>query len=171
MPDLACHESWVLAQVKPNGHHIAVRNLHRQDYKTFLPMHEETKRRGGRFVTTLRPLFGGYLFIAMNPMQQGWRVINNTHGITRLVCTADTPISVPADLISQLKLRCGENDKILPEHSLKAGDKVTLSTGPFANFVAKVEAVTTDQRVWILLDLMGRAARLQVPKNALQGFR
>jgi len=35
-------------------------------------------------------------------------------------------------------------------------------------FVAIVEKITPDQRVWVLLDLMGRTARVAVQAEALQ---
>ena len=36
--------SWYIVQFKPNSHKIAVRNLERQGFGTFLPMHEVTRR-------------------------------------------------------------------------------------------------------------------------------
>lgn len=51
--------SWFLAQFKPNSHKIAVRNLARQGFRTFLPMLEETRCARGRFTQQMRPLFPG----------------------------------------------------------------------------------------------------------------
>ena len=35
--------SWYVVQFKPNSHKIALRNLQRQGFETFLPMHEVTR--------------------------------------------------------------------------------------------------------------------------------
>jgi transcriptional antiterminator RfaH len=51
---------------------------------------------------------------------------------------------------------------------LQPGDAVRLASGPFAEFVATVEKISPDQRVWVLLDLMGRTARMAVKSEALQ---
>ena len=59
MHDLTHATSWFLAQMKPNSHDIANRNLTRQGFETFLPLQEETRRTRGRFVTRRRPLFPG----------------------------------------------------------------------------------------------------------------
>jgi len=48
------------------------------------------------------------------------------------------------------------------------GDAVKISGGPFAEFIATVETISPDQRVWVLLDLMGRTTRLAVQPEALQ---
>jgi len=160
--------TWFLAQFKPNCHKIAVRNLQRQSFQTFLPLHEETKRKSGRFISTLRPLFTGYLFVAFNTAKGGWRAINNTYGVTRLVSFGDDPQPVPLDLISRLMLRCDAGGKLLPPRILRPGDAIRLASGPFADFVATVEMISPDQRVWVLLDLMGRTARVAVQAEALQ---
>jgi transcriptional antiterminator RfaH len=160
--------TWFLAQYKPNCHEIAERNLHRQDFQTFLPMHEETRRKSGRFITSLRPLFNGYLFVNFDTSKGGWQAVNNTYGITKLVSFANEPQSVPHDLVSKLMQRCDDEGKISPSLVFKAGDAVTLSGGPFSDFVATVEKVDADQRVWVLLDLMGRATRVVVQQDMLQ---
>jgi transcriptional antiterminator RfaH len=160
--------TWFLVQFKPNSHKIAERNLRRQDFQTFLPLHEETKRKAGRFTTTLRPLFTGYMFVAFDASKGGWRAINSTYGITRLVSFGEDPQPVPLDLISRLMLRCDEGGKLLPPRILKPGDAVEISGGPFAEFVATVENVDPDQRVWVLLELMGRTTRVAVHPDALR---
>lgn len=160
--------TWFLAQFKPNCHKIAERNLHRQNFQTFLPLHEETRRRSGRFITTMRPLFHGYLFVSFDTSKGGWQAINNTYGITKLVSFANKPQSVPNDLVLKLMQRCDAEGKLLPPQKFQTGDTVTLSGGPFSDFVATVEKVDADQRVWVLLDLMGRATRVAVQPDMLQ---
>jgi len=160
--------TWFLAQVRPNCYAMAERNLRQQRFQTFLPMHEETKRRAGRFISTLRPLFAGYMFVAFSTAKGGWRKINSTYGVTRLVSFDDEPQPVPLDLISRLMLRCDAGGKLLPPRILHPGDAVRISGGPFAEFVATIEKISPDQRVWVLLDLMGRTTRVAVRAEALQ---
>ena len=53
---------WFLLQYKPNSHRLALRNLHRQGFETFLPMLAVTQRHSTKFVQQARPLFPGYMF-------------------------------------------------------------------------------------------------------------
>jgi len=168
MQQFKAGSTWFLAQIKPHSHKIAERNLCRQGFQTFLPMHEETKRRAGRFTRTLCPLFAGYMFVAFDTAKGGWRAINSTYGVTRLVSFGGEPRPVPLDLISNLMQRCDEGGKLLPPRVLKPGDVVKISGGPFAEFVATVEAISLDQRVWVLLDLMGQTTRVAMQPEALQ---
>lgn len=160
--------NWFLAQFKPNCHSIAVRNLERQGFKTFLPLREETKRARGKFITQMRPLFPGYLFVALDKLQGGWRSVNATYGVTRLVSLGNEPTPVPTELVSELKLRCDQDDKLLPPKMLKPGDAVTLTKGPFTDFVTTIESIASDRRIWVLMELMGTQTRVAVNADHLR---
>ena len=161
-------EKWFLLQFKPNSHRLAERNLHRQGFESFLPMHEITKYKYNRYVSDLRPLFPGYMFVAFDPVSGPWRQINCTIGVSKLVSFGDQPSPVPVDLISGLILRCAADGKLLPTKRLNKGDTVQLLTGPFADYIAKVETIDAEQRVWVLMELMGRTTRISVEPNKLQ---
>lgn len=160
--------SWFLAQLKPNCANIADKNLKRQGFKTFLPQQEDTRQRDGKFITALRPLFPGYIFVAFDAAGGLWRTVNSTYGVTRLVGFGTEPSPVPLDLITQLRMRCDESGKLLPPKLLKPGDQVTLTKGPFANFVAEVEKIAPDRRVWVLMDILGGRTRVAVAQDLLR---
>lgn len=162
--------SWFLAQLKPNCASIAEKNLKRQGFKTFLPMEEGTRKRNGKFITAMRPLFPGYIFVAFDVARGFWRTVNSTQGITRLVSCGKEPAPVPLDLVSQLMLRCDSQGKWSPPKPLQPGDQVTLTKGPFANFVAEIEKIAPDRRVWVLLDFMGGQTRVAVGADQLRAI-
>jgi len=165
-----CAKSWFLAQLKPNSSKIAERNLNRQGFKTFLPMEEQTRQRNGKFVATFRPFFPGYIFVAFDVSQGLWHAVNSTSGITKLVSFGEKPATVPKDLVLQLLLRCDDQGKFLPIQSLAPGDQVTLTKGPFANFVAEVEKISPNQRAWVLLDVMGSKTKVSVGLDQLRSM-
>ena len=160
---------WFLAQYKPNAHKVALRNLQRQGFEVFLPMSSETVRRDELFKTVLKPLFPGYLFVAFDPRGAAWRTINSTYGVTRLVQFNDQPKSVPEDLVEGLKKRCNEAGELQVEPAtFLPGEEVRIGHGAFADFVATVEQMTSDRRVWVLLDLLGRSTRVAVKISDLR---
>jgi len=159
---------WYLIQFKPNSHRLAERNLHRQGFETFLPMQKITRRNASRFVSDLKPLFPGYMFVSVNPYLAPWRTINSTIGVSRLVSCEGKPKPLPLQLISGLKLRCDASGTLLPPKSLNEGDSVEMLTGPFTSFIATVEKIDPEQRIWILMDFMGQKARIQVTADQLQ---
>jgi len=162
--------TWYLAQYKPNSHRIAERNLARQGFRTFLPMAEETRRLRGRFVTQARPLFVGYLFVALDPRDGAWRAVNATLGITRLVSLGGDPTPLPPDLVGQLMLRCDDTGHLRGPTALQPGDQVMLTRGPFTDFVATIETIDPDRRIWVLLDILGAATRVALSEKNLRAL-
>lgn len=159
---------WFLAQIKPNSHALAERNLKRQGFQTFLPKQEETRRINTRFVTRMRPLFPGYLFVALDTGLGGWRAVNSTLGITRLVGFGEGPVPVPDTLVSQLMRRCDPDGNLLPPQHLAPGDEVTVTQGPLASFIATIESIAPDRRVYVLMDLMGARTRVAMDVEQLR---
>ncbi len=168
MQSESTEKKWFLAQLKPNCQNIVIRNLKQQGFEHFLPLLEQTQRRQDKFVTMLRPLFPGYVFVSFDPAHGHWRAINSTYGITRLVSFTKEPAIVAPQIISELMKRCDADGKLRPPQKLKEGDAVKMTEGPFAEFVATVEKIASDQRVWVLIDLMGRSMRVAVKMDALQ---
>lgn len=140
----------------------------RQGFEVFLPREVETKRRGSKFVEVERPLFPGYVFVALARQGADIRKVNSTHGVARIVSFGNAPAPVPSELISELMQRCDENGFLRPPAQLSAGDQVVLTSGPFAKLVATVESLTPDKRVWVLLDLLGSQTKVMASREHLR---
>ncbi|TMV05645.1 transcriptional activator RfaH [Ruegeria sediminis] len=159
---------WLLAQAKPNMLPRAQHNLENQGFRLFIPQIRETRRSGGRFSEKISPLFPGYVFVQADLSSGPWRKINSTYGVSRLVSfTRDRPAIVPADLITDLRSRFSAGMDTPPEDSLAAGSEVQIIHGPFAGFAAKVESVAANDRIWLLLDVLGRETRLSADKRSV----
>ena len=160
-------KEWFILQFKSNSHHLAVKNLNRQGFETFLPLHDTTSRRLSRFISTSKPLFPGYMFIKFDRTEFEWHKINSTYGVSRLITFNSILKSIPTIFVDHLMKRYDLSGKLLPIQKLKKGDQVTVLKGPFANFIATVEKYEADQRIWILMDLMGRKTKIQTPSDNL----
>ena len=159
---------WYLIQFKPNSHRLAERNLQRQGFETFLPMQKITRRKASRFVSDLKPLFPRYMFVSVNAGLAPWRTINSAIGVSKLVSFEGKPKPFSLRLISGLMLRCDASGTLLPPKSLNEGDSVEMLTGPFANFIATVDTIDPEQRIWVLMDFMGQKTRMQITTDQLQ---
>ena len=161
-------KEWFILQFKSNSHHLAAKNLTRQGFETFLPLNDTTSRKSSRFINTAQPLFPGYMFITFDRAESKWHKINNTYGVSRLITFNSILKSIPTAFVDSLMKRYDLSGKLLPMQKLKKGDQVKVLKGPFANFIATIETYETDQRIWILMDLMGRKTKIQTPSDALQ---
>jgi len=161
-------KDWFILQFKSNSHQQAAKNLNRQGFETFLPLHNSTSRKLSRFINDSKPLFPGYMFVRFDRAESQWHKINNTYGVSRLITFNSILKSIPTRFVESLMKRYDASGKLLPIQKLKKGDQVTLLTGPFANFIATVEKYEADQRISILMDLMGRKTKIQTSSDTLK---
>jgi len=108
------------------------------------------------------------MFITFDRTETTWHKINNTYGVLRLVTFNSILNSIPITFVNNLMKRCDLSGKLLPMQKLKKGDQVKLLKGPFVNFAATVEKYENDQRIWVLMDLMGRSSKIQTNSDNLQ---
>jgi len=164
---------WYLVQFKPNAAQIAVRNLDNQKFGTFLPLQEITKRKGKIFQQQIRPLFPGYLFVQIDPHQGPWRQVNSTRGVACLVRLGAEPSVVPNEIVEALMARC-DKKSILRQTSetrsslLHAGNQAKVTQGPFSGFIATISDIEPNNRINILIEIMGQTTKVAINAGALQ---
>src|SRR3546814_903622 len=99
----------------------------------------------------------------------GWRAINSTLGVARVVAAADAPIAVPEAVIERLRAREGKDGcvRLEPQRHLKNGDKVRVTEGAFESFLGLYEGLTESERALVLIDFLGRKVRALIDPEAL----
>ena len=164
---------WYLVQCKPNAAQIAVRNLENQSFGTFLPLQEITKRKGKIFQRQISPLFPGYIFVQIDPGQGPWRQVNSTRGVNRLVRFGAEPSVVPNKIVEALMARC-DRQSILRQTSaiqfshLHSSDQAQVTQGPFSGFIATINDIEPNNRINILIEIMGQTTKVEINADALQ---
>jgi transcriptional antiterminator RfaH len=156
---------WYAAYTQPQAEAHAAAELRRQRFETFLPLCRRLRRHARRSETVLRPLFPRYLFVAMDIDAQRWRAVGGTRGIAHLVRQGDRPAAVPAGVIEGLRARADQSGAV-PLDSLamfERGRPLLVTAGPFAGHTGRYEAMRSDERVILLLELLGRSVEVAVP--------
>lgn len=161
-------DDWYLVQIKRNSFQLAKRNLDQQGFKTFLPLEDFTSKNGSKFLTCAKPLFPGYMFVTIDVERDPWHKINSTLGVARLICDNSVPKLLPPGIVASLISRCDIFGKLLPPKTLRRGDTVAVLSGALANFIATVEEIESERRIWVLMDMMGQATRVQVASDKLR---
>ncbi len=161
--------TWYVVHTQAHSERKAASHLERQGFATYLPIYQKRRRHARRIDTVIAPLFPRYVFVAVDMAAQRWRSIHSTVGVARLVCNGDDPAPVPDRIIESLKAR--ENERGLIEINLRTrfepGDKVRVSEGAFASYEGLFERTSDNERVAILLDLLGRKVRVVLGADEL----
>jgi len=146
---------WFAVNIRPQCERKAVINLERQGFTTFLPVQLRTIRHARQYRTVCRPLFPGYLFVTLDLGRDRWRSINSTYGVASLVMNAGQPAQVPHGIVEGLIGCTAANGIVRFDHDLVQGQQVKILTGPFAEFIGKLERLDDQGRVTVLLEMMG----------------
>jgi transcriptional antiterminator RfaH len=138
--------------------------LRRQGFHVYAPSYLKRRKHSRRVETVARPLFPGYLFVATDICTQRWRCIHSTVGVSRLLCNGEVPAPVPHELIASIELREDAQGHIRLGERLRfaAGDKVHIADGVFAACDGLFVSIVDQERVAILLNLLGRKVRFVV---------
>ena len=167
------NKKWFITQIKPNSYNIAIQNLERQGFETFLPKMEITKRQKNKFVVKNVYVFPGYIFVRFDPHIITWTKINSTYGVLKILTSNKKPSEISTNLILEMKIRYKINSNPTQNIKLETGDSIKFSSGPFTDLIAKVESVEGKNRIWVLLEAMGKFQRLKlqnVEKNKYSKF-
>jgi len=151
--------TWYAAYTQPHAEAKALDHLQRQGYSIYLPRYRRWVRHARKRALVSRPLFPRYLFVGLDRLTQRWRPIRSTAGVLGLVRSGEEPVPVAAEIIDALRHREGEGafDVLSPAQLLRTGDTVRVTQGPFEDLVGRLLGSADHERVYILLDLLGRA--------------
>lgn len=160
---------WYVVFSKPRQEQQALQQLLNQDYAVYLPMLTEWKRKAGEWRSQVVPMFPRYLFIRPSRPQQGLGPVRSTLGVSNLVRFGIEVARVRPALISamhELEVAAARMRARPPGSGLAVGLPVEILEGPFAGLRGVVQASARD-RVVVLLDILGREARVRLDPGVL----
>lgn len=159
---------WYVVHCLPNAENRALFHLQRQGYEAYLPIYQKTRRHARRVEKVNSPLFPRYLFVSFDPGSSQWRPIRSTVGVSHLICRGDIPAAVPEGLVEEIRARQNEKGMVVPDWSFQKGDRVQIANGALLDQVGLFEAKDSDQRVVILLNLLGRKVKVRLSMEDIQ---
>lgn len=160
---------WYLVYTKPRQEEVARENLERQGYEVWLPLARELKRRRHRLSPVIGPMFPRYLFIHLDRTTDNWAPIRSTLGVTSVVRFGMEPAAVPEALIEEIRSRADKDGlmELVPEN-YRPGGKVRVVAGGLEGIEGIFVARNGQERVTVLLKIMGQVARTTLPAGFIE---
>jgi transcriptional antiterminator RfaH len=157
--------AWCAVQTHVRAEDKAAFHLRRQGYTVFLPKHLKRRKHARRIDWVPAPMFPRYLFVALGPAQGWCWSIRSTFGVSNLVSFGNQPAAVPSEVISEIKARQDEKGLVKTHEGcgFKPGDRVRIINGPLSDLEGLFECPDDEDRVTILLNLLGREVKVRVP--------
>jgi len=123
---------------------IEYMNMGDKIFRIEVPQKTVTQMKGGKKQEKEEKIFPGYVLVEMIMDEDSWYVVRHTSGVTKFVGSAKKPIPARESEIKKILHRStSQVEKI--ELDVKAGDKVRIISGPFADFDADIVEVYPDK--------------------------
>lgn len=123
---------------------IEYMNMGDKIFRIEVPQKTVTQMKGGKKQEKEEKIFPGYVLVEMIMDEDSWYVVRHTSGVTKFVGSAKKPIPARESEIKKILHRSSSQvEKV--ELDVKAGDKVRIISGPFADFDADIIEVYPDK--------------------------
>ena len=151
---------WYLIKTKSRQEEIAMLNLENQNFHVYCPYALIRNKN--------LALFPGYIFIQLDKNNQNWSPINSTKGVLHFVRFGLNYAKIPDNIIEFIKAnQKNTEEKFKNINKFKRGDKVQITDGVFKNCIAIFESFRPDERVVLLLNLLGQQQNITIKQESL----
>ena len=123
---------------------IEYMNMADKIFRIEVPQKTVTQMKGGKKQEREEKIFPGYVLVEMIMDEDSWYVVRHTSGVTKFVGSAKRPIPARDSEIKKIINRSSSTSQKI-ELDVKPGDKVRITSGPFADFVADIIEVYPDK--------------------------
>jgi transcriptional antiterminator RfaH len=155
---------WWVAHTRSRNEKALAQDLIGRNISYFLPMSWKVRRRRGRTIRSLLPVFTGYLFLCGNENQ---RIdVLRTNRVAHLIEVKNQQRLVAELLQIEKALRAGA--ALLPHKYLKTGQQCRVIAGPLADLRGIVAGAKGLLRLVLQVDILGRATSVEIDADMIE---
>jgi len=155
---------WWVAHTKSRNEKALAQDLIRKDISYFLPMSWKVRRRKGRKICSLLPLFSGYLFFCGEENQR--IELLQTNRVANLIEVKDQKRLSDELLQIEQALRTGA--PLVPYRYVKTGQHCQVIAGPLADLQGIVVRTRNTTRLVLQIDMLGQAASVEIDTDMIE---
>ena len=162
---------WYLLYVSSGHEEQARRNLEQRIkymdvgdkiFDVVIPTAQEIEIKAGKRRTISKKAFPGYIMVNMKLDENSWDIVRNTPGVAGFVSAGTKPVPLPEQEADSI-LRRMEEAPTDVKMTFTEGDSVRVTSGPFIDFIGKVEQVNLGRgKAVVLLSLFGRETPVEL---------
>jgi transcriptional antiterminator RfaH len=160
--DMIAEQQWYVLYSKPQKEECARFHLSSKGLEVFFPqlLFPQSAKKRKRLV----PLFPNYLFVRLTLFSEEFSYAKWSPGVSRIVSFNGVPASVDDAIMDFLMKQVNRDGIIEARPSLKSGQEVGITGGPFDGLVGIIqEPPNARGRVKVLVQLLNRLTKVDVP--------
>lgn len=141
---------------------IETMNMKEKIFNVLVPTEEEVEIKNGKKRIVQRKIFPGYVLVEMIMSDDSWYVVRNTSGVTGFVGSGTKPLPLPDEEAKQL-LKQSSGEAPRRRLTLKTGDKVRITSGPFVEFYGAIQEVNPEkEKIKVAVSIFGRETPVEL---------
>ena len=164
VPLTAFSGRWWVAHTKSRNEKALAHDLLGRRINYFLPMSWKLRRRAGRKIRSLLPVFAGYLFFCGDENQR--IEVLRTNRVAGIIVVSDQGRLVKE--LTQVEKAIRTGVPLLPHKYLKAGRLVRVTAGPMADLQGIVVRSKNVTRLVLQVDILGEATSVEVDADIIE---
>jgi transcription antitermination factor NusG len=151
---------WFALQVRSRYENIVRAHLSGMGFESFLPLYTCRRRWSDRFKEIECPLFPGYVFCRLNPLDR--RPILVIPGVSLIVGMGKTPIPIDETEIAAIQATVKSGLPSQPWPYLQIGRRVRIGHGPLYGLEGILLDFRGQHRLVLSVTLLNRSVAVQV---------
>jgi len=155
---------WWVAHTKSRNEKALAQDLICKNISYFLPMTWRARRRKGRTIRSLLPLFSGYLFFCGEEDQR--IELLRTNRVANLIEVKDQQRLLEELVQIEQALRAGA--PLAPHKYVKTGQRCRVIAGPLADLEGIIIKTRTAARLVLQIDMLGQATSVEIDIDMIE---
>lgn len=137
-----------------------------------IPVENLVRIRKGKRVVEEKRLYPGYIVIEMEGNDESLRLVNSISGVTHFLGSKTKPTPLEEEEVRNLLAQVEESkDKVITKIPFVKGERVTVTDGPFTDFIGTVEDVYPErEKVKVMVVIFGRMTPIELGFHQLKGM-
>ena len=137
-------------------------------FQVVIPTTKEIEIKAGKRHTVNKKAFPGYIMVNMKLDEHSYDIVRNTSDVVGFVSAGTKPVSLAKEETEAILQRMVEVPSDV-RVTFRDGDSVRVTSGPFIDFIGKVDQINLDKgKVKVLLSLFGRETPVELDLLAVE---
>jgi transcription antitermination factor NusG len=160
--DYARDEAWFAARTRSRQERVAATLLDAVGVTHFLPLHTEVHQWSDRMQAVTTPLFKGYLFVRLNPIQDTRLRVLKTPGIAGIVGNQTGPLPIPDHEIDSIRTVVAQRAPCTTHPYLCVGERVRVMRGPLSGVEGTLVRSQDDFKLLISVQMIQQSIAITI---------
>ena len=131
-----------------------------------IPTETVTEVKDNKTREVERKIYPCYVFVKMVITDDSWYVVRNTRGVTSFVGPGSKPVPLTDKEVEMMGV---EKKTVVVDYQV--GDHVTITDGPFADFVGTIEAINAEENsVRVVISMFGRETPIDLELDQVESL-